>query len=401
MDCVPRTTKAQKLDSLSSMANIAGYRAVIEAFQHFKRCPKPMVTAAGKLPPAEVLVIGAGVAGLSAIGYCRSLGCIVRAMDTRPAAREDAESMGAEFLAVNSQEDGTGAGGYAKEMSEEFQAAQRQLTFKAARRSDIVITTALVPGKPAPKLLTDEVVWAMKNGSVIVDMAAEMGGNCSLTTAGQVIVTQNGVTVVGLTDLVSRMAPQASELYANNMWNLLEEMGGGKDFKVDLEHEVIKRIAIVHGGRFFWNKPEIAPPPAAKAKTLEQHPLHTKPKSRSCFRKVEWPFVTIILVCVFLGLRYSTSTEFLDLFFIFILAIFIGYMVIWDVAPALHTPLMSVTNAISGIIIIGAMMTLQPNEGFLDEGSTIGLVAVFFASINIWGGFIVTQRMLSMFKSSS
>lgn len=402
MDCVPRISKAQKLDSLSSMANIGGYRAVMEAFQYFQKCPKPMMTAAGKLPPAQVLIMGAGVAGLSAIGYCKSLGCIVKAIDTRLAAKSDAESMGAKFLQVSIKEDGSTSGGYAKEMSEEYKKAQADLIKTTAKSIDIIITTALIPGRPAPLLLPADVVQGMKSGSVIVDMAAEMGGNCELTQKDKVITTSNGVIIVGFTDLVSRMAPQSSELYANNIFHLLENMGGAEKFKVDLGDEVIQAMCVVDSGKVTWAPGKVSP--AVSAKPKEESTVISvdivKGVDDGCFDRYEFFIVSILLILLFVGISYATFSSFMALVMTFVLAVFIGFMVIWNVTPALHTPLMSVTNAISGIIIIGAMLCLEPDSGDIDGGSVLGMLSVFFASINIWGGFIVTYRMLSMFKTS-
>ena len=405
MDCVPRITKAQKLDSLSSMANIGGYRAVMEAFQYFQKCPKPMMTAAGKLPPAQVLIIGAGVAGLSAIGYCKSLGCIVKAMDTRSAAKADAESMGAKFVEVQLKEEGSTATGYAKEMSAEYQKAQYELTKATAKSVDIIITTALIPGRPAPKLITEEIVNGMKPGSVIVDMAAEMGGNCALTQPGQVITTENGVTIIGFTDLVSRMAPQTSELYANNLYHLLDNLGGAANFKIRLEDEIVSSMCVVHNGKLTWSPSKPLPPVSAKPvekKTTPAEPVFVEDPENYWYNKIDFVLIACILIGTGIGISYATYDSFMNLILTFVLAIFIGYMVIWNVTPALHTPLMSVTNAISGIIVIGAMLCLEGNDGeTFDEGSVLGMLAVFFASINIWGGFIVTYKMLIMFKTQA
>lgn len=402
MECVPRTTKAQKLDTLSSMANIGGYRAVVEAFQYFKRCPKPMITAAGKLPPAQVLVMGAGVAGLAAIGYCKNLGCIVYAMDTRSAARTDAESMGAQFVEVPIKEDGQTAGGYAREMSDEYKKAQYELTKKTAKKCDIIITTALIPGRPAPKLLGEDIISIMKSGSVIVDMAAEMGGNCAYTKANEVVVTDNGVTILGFTDLPSRMAPQSSELYANNLYNLLEEIGGAEKLKLDINDEIIGPMTVVDGGKMVWSPPKPAVVKAPEPVKDKPAPIIAKLEEKpSWYTWVEFFTFAVLFIGAFIGLAYSTYSSFMSLFSTFFLAANIGYLVIWNVTPALHTPLMSVTNAISGIIVIGAMLCLKSNDGWIDEGSAIGAIAIFFASINIWGGFIVTHRMLSMFKTQN
>lgn len=401
MDCVPRITKAQKLDSLSSMANIGGYRAVMEAFQYFQKCPKPMMTAAGKMPPAHVLVMGAGVAGLSAIGYCKSLGCIVKAIDSRAAAKSDAESMGAKFLQVKVKEDGGTSTGYAREMSDEYKAAQAEMIVNTAKNVDIIITTALIPGRPAPLLIPKHVVQVMKPGSVIVDMAAENGGNCELTVKDQVITTPNGVIIVGFTDLVSRMAPQTSELYANNLYHLLSDMGGGQNFKVNLDDEVIQAMCVVNDGQILWSPNKTLPAVSAKPKSDPITAEVIKPKQLpSCWSEFDYIFIAILLIVLFIGISFATFTSFMSLIMTFVLALFIGFMVIWSVSPALHTPLMSVTNAISGIIVVGAMLCLEPDEGNIDFGSVLGILSVLFASINIWGGFIVTYRMLQMFKTN-
>lgn len=407
LDQVPRISRAQKLDSLSSMANIGGYRAVIEAFQVFQKIPKPMITAAGKLPPAQVLVMGAGVAGLAAIGYCKNLGCLVKAMDARSAARDDAESMGAKFLEVSVKVEGP-QGVYSGVMTEQYAAAQHLLTKNTARSVDIIITTALIPGRKAPILLDDDIVSTMRPGSVIVDMAAEMGGNCTRTKRDEAIVTENGVTIIGYTDLTSRMAPQSSELYANNLYNLLVDMGGASNFTINQEDEIIGAMTVVHQGKYCWYvRPQAAAAPAAAsaAKIVKSEVSH-KP---SCYSKIDFVVITLILTGLFVGISYligsdveSGKESFMNLLMIFVMAIFIGYMVIWNVTPALHTPLMSVTNAISGIIVIGAMLLLSPsNDETFDEGSILGILSVLFASINIFGGFIVTYRMLEMFRSGA
>jgi len=411
MDCVPRITRAQKLDSLSSMANVAGYRAVVEAFNIFKKCPKAQITAAGKLPPAKVFIIGCGVAGLAAIGYCRNFGCIVKAFDTRSAAREQAESLGAEFVEVKLKEEGQGVGGYAKEMSDDFKRAQDDLTKEIARVSDIVITTALIPGKPAPKLIKEEVVRVMRPGSVIVDMAAEMGGNCELTEPGEAITDpQSGVIIIGYTDLVSRMAPQSSELFANNLWHLLDELGGASKYHINMQDEIVNNMVVANAGEVTWiplDKRPPPPPPQAKPAAAPQaapvfhaaEPLEDA-SNKSFIKEYGWLLNIALLATVFLSIGYSADVEFLGFFLIFILAIVIGYMVIWNVTPALHTPLMSVTNAISGIIVIGAMLELTPasEDVKFDEGSALGFTSLFFASINVVGGFVVTYRMLEMFR---
>jgi NAD(P) transhydrogenase len=413
MDCVPRITRAQKLDSLSSMANLGGYRAVIEAVSHFQRCPKAQITAAGKVPPAKAFIIGAGVAGLAAIGYLKSMGCIVRAFDTRPAAREQAESLGAEFIEVKVTEDGNGVGGYAKEMSPEYIKAQLEMTLNQAKEVDIIITTALIPGKKAPILITDEIVRAMQPGSVIVDMAAEMGGNCSLTRKDEAYYDEeSGVTIIGFTDLISRIAPQSSDLYSTNLWHLLDEIGGAKNLKVNMSDEVQGQMTVVNEGKVTWVPLHLRPAPqaqpVAKPAELQITPtatmsasMHSNTSSHTpgCCGNVCWLFGVAGLLGLFVLIAVGTEHKFMNLFLSFVLAIFVGYMVIWNVSSSLHTPLMSVTNAISGIIVIGSMLELKARHGYLiDEGSATGLVAAFFASINVVGGFLVTQRMLMMFR---
>lgn len=413
MDCVPRITRAQKLDSLSSMGNIAGYRAVVEAIAHYQRCTKAQITAAGKVPPAKAFVIGCGVAGLSAIGYLKSLGCIVRAFDSRPAAREQAESLGAEFVEVNISEDGTGIGGYAREMSDSYIKAQLDLNKQQAKECDIIITTALIPGKPAPVLITDDIVRVMKPGSVIIDMAAEMGGNCTLTKKDEAhFDKESGVTIVGYTDLVSRIAPLSSDLYSNNLWHLLDELGGAKGLNINMTDEIQSQMVVVHKGEVTWVPLHLRPQQPAPV-VSRPAPVQSKPvvsavhgheevihvHSESVGDVIVWLFRIIGLLALFAVISIFTSEEFLNLFLAFVLAMLIGYMVIWNVTPALHTPLMSVTNAISGVIVIGAMLELYtPGEKIIDTASGIGLAAVFLASINVVGGFVVTQRMLMMFR---
>ncbi|HEU4723709.1 MAG TPA: Re/Si-specific NAD(P)(+) transhydrogenase subunit alpha, partial [Candidatus Eisenbacteria bacterium] len=372
MDSVPRISRAQKLDALSSMANIAGYRAVIEAAHHFGRFFTGQITAAGKVPPAKVFVIGAGVAGLSAIGTASGLGAIVRANDTRPEVADQVVSMGGEFVGVDYQEEGTGVGGYAKLMSEGFQKAQREVFAKQAKDVDIIITTALIPGRPAPRLITAEMVQSMKPGSVIVDMAAEQGGNCELTVPGQVVV-RNGVTIIGYTDLPSRLAKQASTLYATNLLRLTEDLCKAKDgaLNVDMDDEVIRGTTVIKEGTITWPPPapklSAAPPPAAKpaaaatAKPAEKSKGHGhgggggEPASPA---RTAIMFAAAAAVFWFIGA--NAPAAFLSHFTVFILACFVGYMVVWNVTPALHTPLMSVTNAISSIIIIGALVQIAP-----------------------------------------
>jgi len=388
MDAVPRLTRAQKLDALSSMANIAGYRAVIEAANQFGRCFTGQITAAGKMPPARVLVIGAGVAGLAAIGTARSLGAIVKAFDTRPVVKEQVQSMGAEFLELTFEEDGSGEGGYAKVMSPAFIAAEMALFAQQAREVDIIITTALIPGKPAPTLITREMVESMQPGSVVVDLAAEQGGNCELTQPGQ-IATHQGVTLIGLTDLPSRMAAQASQLYGNNLYHLLSDLGGGETFALNLEDEVIRATTVIHQGQVIWPAPPLAiSPPNPTTAAIATDP----PPASRLGPQVFW-LGAIGVIFVAIGLWAPES--FLTHFTVFVLASFLGWKVIWDVTPALHTPLMSVTNAISGIIIIGGM--LQISNDITAPMTVLGALALFLGTVNIAGGFMVSQRMLNMF----
>ena len=396
MDSVPRISRAQKMDALSSMANIAGYRAVIEASQHFGRFFTGQVTAAGKVPPAKVMVIGAGVAGLAAIGTANSLGAIVRAFDTRPEVKEQVESMGAEFLELDFEEDGTGEGGYAKEMSKEFIEAEMALFAEQAREVDIIITTALIPGKPAPELITEEMVKSMKPGSVIVDLAAEQGGNCKLSEAGKV-VEKHGVNLIGYTDLPSRLPTQASQLYATNLRHLLNDLTPEKDGNIDvnMEDEAIRGATVIKAGEITW------PPPAPK---LSAAPAKPKEAATPVVVEEKKPLLppaikSLLMILVGAGVFYVIGSgapdSFLQHFTVFVLACFVGYMVIWNVTASLHTPLMSVTNAISSIIIIGALIQMS-SGGFLLPA--IAFFAVLITSINIAGGFAVTRRMLEMFR---
>jgi NAD(P) transhydrogenase subunit alpha len=393
MDSIPRISRAQKVDALSSMANIAGYRAVVEAAQHFGRFFTGQITAAGKVPPAKVLVIGAGVAGLAAIGAAQSMGAIVRSFDTRPEVKEQIESMGAEFLMLDfADEDGSGEGGYAKVMSDEFIRAEMALFAEQAREVDIIITTALIPGKPAPRLITAEMVGSMKNGSVIVDLAAEQGGNCELTTPGQV-VEHHGVTIIGYTDLPSRLAAQSSQLYATNLRHLLTELTPGKDGRivVDMEDEVIRGATVCKDGQTTW------PPPAPK---ISMAPVKPKPAPAPAKEpkkpSVIGPIVGMVIAgLALLGLGAVAPQDFMAHFTVFVLACFVGYMVIWNVTPALHTPLMSVTNAISSIIVIGALMQISSDTELI---KWIAVATVGVTAVNIFGGFAVTRRMLEMFR---
>ena len=393
MDMVPRISRAQKMDALSSMANIAGYRAVVEAAQNFGRFFTGQITAAGKVPPAKVMVIGAGVAGLAAIGAAKSMGAIVRAFDTRPEVKEQIESMDAEFLELDFEEEGSGTGGYAKVMSKEFIAAEMALFAEQAKEVDIIITTALIPGKPAPELILEEHVVAMKDGSVIVDLAAEQGGNCKLSEAGK-IVKVHGVSIIGYTDLPSRMAAQASQLYGTNLRHLLTDMTKEKDgnAKVDFEDEVVRGATAVKGGEITF------PPPAPKlsaapAKPAEK-PAEVKPVEEES--SAMGPLITFgVGALALFGLGAIAPASFMAHFTVFVLACFVGYMVIWNVSAALHTPLMSVTNAISSIIVIGAILQISSGEKTI---MWVAGFAVLITSINIVGGFAVTRRMLEMFR---
>ncbi|MCU0238131.1 MAG: Re/Si-specific NAD(P)(+) transhydrogenase subunit alpha [Pyrinomonadaceae bacterium] len=391
MEAIPRISRAQKMDALSSMANIAGYRAVIEAANNFGSFFTGQITAAGKIPPAKVLVIGAGVAGLAAIGAARSLGAIVRAFDTRPAVAEQVESMGAEFLFLDFKEDGTGEGGYAKVMSQEFIDAEMKLFAEQAKEVDIIVTTALIPNRKAPILITTEMVESMKQGSVIVDLAAEQGGNCEVTKPGE-SYKYKGVTIIGYTDLPSRMAAQSSQLYGTNLCHLLSDMGGNDKYRVDLEDEVVRGALVVHEGKIL--------PPPEKTAVVQQA---VAPKTQTvAVKKEEKPsgigslIAVVIAVTALLGVGIYAPQSFLSHFTVFVLACFIGWQVVWNVTAALHTPLMSVTNAISGIIIIGGM--LQISGGLNSVTTILGGIAILIGTINIAGGFLVTQRMLKMFQ---
>ncbi len=426
MEMIPRTTRAQKMDALSSTANLVGYRAVIEAAAHFGSFFTQQITAAGKVPPAKILIIGAGVAGLACIGTARGLGAVVRAFDTRPAVREQVQSMGAEFLEVQIQEDADGGGGYAKEMSPAFIEAEMALFAAQAKEVDIVITTALIPNKPAPKLWLKSHVEAMKPGSVIIDLASEQGGNCDLTVKDQVVV-HNGVKVVGFTDYPSRLSGTASQLYGMNLVHLLTDLGGGTKWNVNLEDEIIRGASLIHKGELLPPAAPInpspakpaapkpaaaapaaaaaapAPAPSAPAKSHGGHGGHGGGGSGEASPAMKW--VGIFLLVAWLGLRFGVNpagagdmtgaATFLQHLTVFVLACFIGWQVVWNVTPALHTPLMSVTNAISGIILVGGM--LQTREP-LGAAAWLGTAAILLATINIAGGFLVTQRMLKMFR---
>ncbi len=396
MDCIPRISRAQNYDALSTMANIAGYRAVIEASQHFGRFFTGQITAAGKVPPAKVMVIGAGVAGLAAIGTAVGLGAIVRAFDTRPEVKEQVESMNAEFLELEFEEDGSGEGGYAKTMSKEFIEAEMALFLEQAKEVDIIITTALIPGKPAPKLITEEMVRAMRPGSVVVDLAAEQGGNCDCTVPGKV-TKAHGVTIVGYTDFPSWMAAQSSQLYSNNLCNLMGALTPDKDgnIVVDMTDEVIRGATVIEKGNITWPPPPprlSAAPKAAAASEPVGLPI---PKEPALSANTKAYLGVGFLALALLGVGYAAPESFVKELVTFVLACFLGWQVVWNVTPALHTPLMSVTNAISGIIVLGALVQIDNPSGW-----AVGLAAfaILMASINIAGGFLVTRRMLRMFQ---
>jgi len=408
MDAVPRISRAQKLDALSSMANISGYRAVIEAANNFGRFFTGQITAAGKVPPAKVLIIGAGVAGLAAIGTAKGLGAIVRSFDTRPVVKEQIESMGAEFLLLDFKEDGTGEGGYAKPMSPEFIAAEMDLFRKQAKEVDIIITTALIPGRPAPKLITTDMLALMRPGSVVVDLAAEAGGNCEATVPGEK-VQYAGVTVIGYTDLPSRMASQSSQLYGSNLCHLLDDMGKNEKYRVDVNDEVVRGALVLKEGLLMWPPPKPAAPPTPQKPPEAAKPAAAaqKPASRGSSHKggshhgppagePGSPLPLLLAGLALVGIGLGAPKDFLGHFTVFVLACFIGYQVVWNVAPALHTPLMSVTNAISGIIILGGM--LQVSGAPTSAATILGAAAILLATINVAGGFLVTQRMLKMFR---
>ena len=408
MDMVPRISRAQKMDALSSMANIAGYRAVIEAGSNFGRFFTGQVTAAGKVPPAKVLIVGAGVAGLAATGTAVSLGAVVHAFDVRPEVAEQIESMGASFVYLDfaeAQSDGAATGGYAAPSSPEFRAAQLQKFRELAPEMDIVITTALIPGRPAPKLWTADMVAMMRPGSVIVDLAAERGGNCDLTVPDQKVVSDNGVTVVGYSDFPSRMAAQASTLYSTNIRHMLTDLTPGKDGVIfhNMEDDVIRGATVAHAGAVTYPPP---PPKIAaiavqkpKEKAKELTPVEKRAAEVAVFRKQTRNQVGLLAVggTLMAVVGAVAPAEFMQHFIVFALACFVGFSVIWNVSHSLHTPLMSVTNAISGIVILGAL--LQIGSGNLLV-VTLAAISVLIATINIVGGFLVTRRMLAMFQKS-
>ena len=409
IDALPRQlSRAQKMDALTSMAGVSGYRAVIEAANAFGRFFNGQITAAGKIPPAKVFIAGAGVAGLAAIGTAAGLGAIVRANDTRAEVADQVVSLGGEFVKVDYEEEGSGGGGYAKVMSEGFQAAQRAMYAQQAKECDIIITTALIPGKPAPKLITAEMVKSMKPGSVIVDMAAEQGGNCELTEPGQAVV-KHGVTIVGYTDLASRLAKQSSTLYSNNLLRLTEELCKTKDgiVNVNMDDDAIRGLTVIKDGTVTWPAPPLKlPAPVAKPKAAVAAPAakghgHGAGEPMSA-KALAITFAVGALALLAVGAFAPAS--FLSHFTVFVLACFIGYMVIWNVTPSLHTPLMSVTNAISSIIAIGALIQIAPPLAGAGADRPSGLilgmavVALVLTAINMFGGFAVTRRMLAMFR---
>lgn len=397
MDSVPRISRSQKLDALSSMANISGYRAVIEAANHFGRFFTGQITAAGRVRPAKVMVIGAGVAGLSAIGTAKSLGAIVRAFDTRPEVKEQIESMDAEFLELEFEEDGSGQGGYAKVMSKEFIDAEMALFAEQAEEVDIIITTALIPGRPAPKLITADMVKSMKQGSVIVDLAAEQGGNCELTEPHKVAQV-HGVSIIGYSDLPSRLPAQSSQLYASNIHHLMEELSPEKngELVMNMDDVVIRGTTVVNAGEVIWPAPPIpvSAPQPAKVEPVAEVEVVAEPSACSKIVKACAPLV--IAGVLLLGLGTVAPASFMAHFSIFVLACIVGYMVVWNVTPSLHTPLMSVTNAISSIIVVGALIQVSSTAANIN---IIAGFAIFIATINIMGGFAVTQRMLKMFQN--
>ncbi len=408
MDMVPRISRAQKMDALSSMANIAGYRAVIEAGNNFGRFFTGQITAAGKVPPAKVLVVGAGVAGLAAIGTSTSLGAITLAFDVRPEVAEQVESMGAEFVYLDFEEeqaDGSASGGYASVSSPEFREAQLAKFRELAPDVDIVITTALIPNREAPELWTEDMVQAMKPGSVIVDLAAEKGGNCKLTKMDEKIVTDNGVTIIGYTDFPSRMATQASTLYATNIRHLMTDLTPEKDGVInhDMEDDVIRGATITHEKEVTFPPPppKVAAIAAApkKEKVKEKTPEEKRADELAAFKAQTKNQVTLLAVgaALLLGVGLVAPASFMQHFIVFVLAVFVGFQVIWGVAHSLHTPLMAVTNAISSIIILGALMQIGSGSWLV---ILLAALSVFMCGINIFGGFLVTRRMLAMFQKS-
>lgn len=411
IDALPRTlSRAQKMDALTSQAGVAGYRAVIEAANVFGRFFNGQITAAGKVPPARVFIAGAGVAGLAAIGTAAGLGAIVRANDTRAEVADQVVSLGGEFVKVDYEEEGSGGGGYAKVMSEGFQQAQREMYAREVKEADIVITTALIPGKPAPRLITAEMVQSMRPGSVIVDMAAEQGGNCELTVPGEAVV-RHGVTIIGYTDLVGRLAKQSSTLYATNLFRLAEELCKARDGTIDvnMEDDAIRGLTVIKEGAITWPPP---PPKTPAAAPVARPAAAAAPAAKGHGHGAGEPMkagslalISAIAAALFLLIGAYAPASFLGHFTVFVLACFVGYMVIWNVTPSLHTPLMSVTNAISSIICIGALVQIAPPlTGDVAAGRPealirwLAVVGVGLTAINMFGGFAVTRRMLAMFR---
>ena len=416
IDALPRTlSRAQKMDALTSQAGVAGYRAAIEAANAFGRFFNGQITAAGKVPPAKGFIAGAGVAGLAAIGTAASLGAIVRANDTRAEVADQVQSLGGEFVKIDYEEEGSGGGGYAKVMSEGFQQAQREMYARQAREVDIIITTALIPGKPAPRLITAEMVQSMKPGSVIVDMAAERGGNCELTEPGQAVV-KHGVTIIGYTDLNSRLARQSSTLYATNLFRLTEELCKTKDgvINVNMQDDAIRGLTVVKEGSVTWPPPALKPaaiPAGGGAKAAMPATPAKKGHGHGGGEPMSGQRLAVmfgVAALLFWVIGAFAPAAFLGHFTVFVLACFVGYMVVWNVTPALHTPLMSVTNAISSIIAIGALVQISPPEvANVVAGAAarpddwirwIAVVGIVLTAVNMFGGFAVTQRMLAMFR---
>lgn len=410
MDSVPRTSRAQSMDALSSMANIAGYRAVIEAAHQFGRFFTGQVTAAGSVPPAKVFVIGAGVAGLAAIGAAKGLGAIVRSMDTRPEVKDQVKSMGGEFVTVNYQEDGSGTGGYAKVMSAGYLQAQAEVIARQAMEVDIIITTALIPGKPAPKLITAGMVESMKPGSVIVDLAAAQGGNCELTEHGKIVV-KHGVSIIGYSDLPNRLSRQSSQLYSTNLLHLLKDLCPNKDgnINVDMDDEVIRGTTVIKDGEITWPPPPVALSATPPQQATTAAPVATKPAAAhgGHGQMEQMPVTTLIIISTVATILFALVNMFappeilaqvaksIASIYILILAGFVGFEIIKRVTPTLHTPLMSATNAISGISLVGSLVAAGSTHTI---GQILGTIAVTAATINVVGGFMITERMLKMFK---
>ncbi|MFE3059504.1 Re/Si-specific NAD(P)(+) transhydrogenase subunit alpha [Nocardia sp. NPDC059239] len=396
MDAVPRISRAQSLDVLSSMANIAGYRAVVEAAHAFGRFFAGQVTAAGKVPPAKVLVVGAGVAGLAAIGAAGSLGAVVRATDPRPEVADQVRSVGGEYLSIEAADVEVSTTGYAKEMNDDYKAREAQLYSDQCRDVDIIITTALIPGKPAPRIISDDMVASMRPGSVIVDMAAANGGNVAGTVAGKAVTTANGVSILGFTDLAGRMPAQSSQLYGTNLVNLMKLLTPAKDGTpvLDMDDIVVRSITVVRDGERLWPPPpasvsaapsKMAEAPAAAA-TIEPE------KSMSAAVKL---VLTVLAIAVPFGLVAVSPPALQSHLTVFALAVVVGFYVIGRVRHALHTPLMSVTNAISGIIVVGALLQVGRGNAVI---TWLSFGAILLVSINIFGGFAITRRMLAMFS---